>query len=74
MRKIETSFEGLYVLETIHFQDERGGFQKLFNDDFFKENGLDRDFKEFYYSVNKKNVVRGMHFQIPPFDHTKLVM
>ena len=45
MRKIETSFEGLYVLETIHFQDERGGFQKLFNDDFFKENGLDKYFR-----------------------------
>lgn len=73
MKKNETPFEGLYVLETVHFQDERGGFQKLFNDDFFKENGLDRDFKEFYYSVNKKNVVRGMHFQLPPFDHTKLV-
>ncbi|MBO5188888.1 MAG: dTDP-4-dehydrorhamnose 3,5-epimerase family protein [Alistipes sp.] len=73
MRKIETPFEGLYVLETVHFQDERGGFQKLFNAEFFKEHGLDGDFKEFYYSVNKKHVIRGMHFQLPPFEHTKLV-
>ena len=73
MNKIETSFEGLYVLETNHFQDERGEFRKLFNDDFFKGNGLDGDFKEFYYSVNKKDVLRGMHFQLPPFEHTKLV-
>lgn len=73
MKINETPFEGLFVLETNNFQDERGGFQKLFNYDFFKENGFDTDFKEFYYSVNKKDVVRGMHFQAPPFDHTKVV-
>lgn len=73
MEIIKTPFEGLLVLQTVNFQDNRGGFQKLFNFDFFKENGLDYDFKEFYYSVNKANVVRGMHFQTPPFDHTKVV-
>lgn len=73
MKIIKTPFEGLYILETINFQDNRGGFQKLFNYDFFKKNNLDSDFKEFYYSVNKLNVIRGMHFQIPPFDHAKLV-
>ena len=73
MKKIATDFEGLFILETNNFQDERGGFQKLFNYDFFMENGLDYDFKEFYYSVNKLNVIRGMHFQTPPFDHTKVV-
>lgn len=73
MEIIKTPFEGLLVLQTVNFQDNRGGFQKLFNYDFFKEKGLDCDFKEFYYSVNKANVVRGMHFQTPPFDHTKVV-
>lgn len=68
-----TPFEGLFILETQNFQDNRGGFQKLFNHDFFRDNGLDCDFKEFYYSTNKRDVVRGMHFQLPPFDHTKLV-
>lgn len=73
MEIIKTGFEGLYILQTVNFQDNRGGFQKLFNYDFFKENGLDCDFKEFYYSVNKKDVRRGMHFQIPPHDHVKVV-
>ena len=73
MKIINTEFEGLFVLQTVNFQDNRGGFQKLFNLDFFKQNGLDTDFQEFYYSVNKKGVRRGMHFQIPPFAHTKLV-
>lgn len=73
MEIIKTSFEGLFVLQTVNFQDDRGCFQKLFNFEFFKENGLECDFKEFYYSVNKKGVVRGMHFQTPPCDHTKVV-
>lgn len=69
----KTSFEGLYILETVNFQDIRGSFQKLFNYDFFERNGLDTSFKEFYYSVSHKNVIRGMHFQLPPFEHIKLV-
>ena len=73
MEIIETPFDGLFILQTQNFQDNRGAFQKLFNYDFFRENGLDCDFKEFYYSVNTVNVIRGMHFQTPPFDHTKLV-
>ncbi|MFT7666417.1 MAG: dTDP-4-dehydrorhamnose 3,5-epimerase [Patiriisocius sp.] len=73
MEIIKTNFEGLLVLQTVNFQDNRGGFQKLYSFDFFKENGLDTNFKEFYYSVNKKDVLRGMHFQIPPHDHIKVV-
>ena len=73
MEKILTPFEGLFILQTVNFQDNRGCFQKLFNEDFFRDNGLECDFKEFYYSVNKKDVVRGMHFQTPPCDHAKLV-
>ncbi len=69
----ETSFEGLYILEAVNFQDIRGSFQKLFNHDVFEKYGLDTGFKEFYYSVSRKNVIRGMHFQLPPFEHTKLV-
>ena len=73
MEKILTPFEGLYVLQTINFQDDRGCFQKLFNEEFFRENGLECDFKEIYYSVNRKDVIRGMHFQTPPCDHVKMV-
>lgn len=73
MKKIETPFHGLYILETNNFVDARGSFQKLFNEEFFKENKLEGNFKEIYYSVNRKGVVRGMHFQTPPHDHAKLV-
>ncbi|MBO7572073.1 MAG: dTDP-4-dehydrorhamnose 3,5-epimerase family protein [Bacteroidales bacterium] len=73
MNKICTEFEGLYILETNNFHDERGSFQKLFNKSAFIDLGLDCDFCEFYYSVNNKNVVRGMHFQAPPYEHSKVV-
>ena len=73
MEIIKTPFEGLLILQTVNYKDNRGRFQKLFNYDFFKENSLDCDFKEFYYSVNETNVMRGMHFQTPPFAHTKVV-
>ncbi len=73
MNLLKTKFEGLYVLETNNFEDNRGSFQKLFNFDFFEANELDSNFKEFYYSISKKNVIRGMHFQTPPHDHHKLV-
>lgn len=73
MEKVETAFEGLLILKTKNFTDIRGSFQKLFNYEWFKEKNLDSEFKEFYFSVSQKNVIRGMHFQLPPHAHTKLV-
>ena len=70
---IETQIEGLLVLQTENHVDNRGSFQKVFSRDFFEKHRLVTDFCEFYYSVNHKNVVRGMHFQTPPADHVKLV-
>ena len=73
MNLIKTQFEGLYILETNCFTDSRGVFQKIYNYDYFIENNLETDFKEFYYSKNIKGVRRGMHFQIPPYEHAKIV-
>lgn len=73
MKLVKTSLDDLLILKTDCFQDNRGLFQKTFNCDFFKENNLATDFKEFYYSISKKNIIRGMHFQTPPFDHVKIV-
>lgn len=69
----KTSFSGLYILENNVFKDERGSFMKPFSRAFFMENWLTFGFSEFYYSVNRKNVLRGMHFQLPPADCDKLV-
>lgn len=72
--EIEHTFiEGLNLIHLKEFKDLRGSFTKVFNYDFFSENGLETSFKESYYSISHKNVIRGMHFQIPPAEHTKLV-
>ncbi len=53
--------------------DQRGRFVKTFHNKYFDENNLNTDFNEQYYSVSKQGVLRGMHFQVPPFAHSKLV-
>jgi len=73
MKLIETGFKDLFVVENFQFFDERGGFVKLFNDDLFKQHGINFIPKEIYYSVSQKDVIRGMHFQLPPYAHSKLV-
>lgn len=73
MKLIKTPFSGLFVLDTVNIKDDRGSFQKLFNLEFFRGNSLETKFDEIYYSVNKRGVIRGMHFQTPPFEHVKLV-
>ncbi len=73
MKLIMTGFEGVYIIENYSSKDERGNFIKTYHENYFHENGLSTDFKESYYSISKKNVIRGMHFQLPPYDHDKLV-
>lgn len=73
MKLLDTEIFGLKIIEPNIFEDNRGKFIKIYNDDFFKEFGLDVKIKESYYSISQKNVIRGMHFQLPPYDHKKIV-
>lgn len=67
--KIDACFE---VFPRI-IKDERGAFIKTFHKDTFLQYGLETNFVEEYYSVSRKGVLRGLHFQVPPSDHVKLV-
>jgi len=69
----ETYIKGLKIIRLTRFSDKRGSFLKVFNFEFFRDNYLSTDFKENYFSISVKNVIRGMHFQIPPYEHVKLV-
>lgn len=73
MNLVKTDFEGLYVIQNKCFRDLRGNFCKLFNETEFVENGFNFQIKEYYFSTSMKNVIRGMHFQLPPFSHSKMV-
>ncbi|MFZ9589687.1 MAG: dTDP-4-dehydrorhamnose 3,5-epimerase [Chitinophagaceae bacterium] len=73
MKVVETGFEGLFVLEPRVFADERGYFFESFNSQTFKNNGLDFLWVQDNQSQSKYGVVRGLHFQKPPFAQTKLI-
>lgn len=73
MEIAETELEGVHEIKNRLLTDERGLFLKTFHSDIFRQAGLDSDFKESFYSVSKRNVLRGMHFQTEPFEHNKLV-
>jgi dTDP-4-dehydrorhamnose 3,5-epimerase len=73
MKKIETKIPGCYIIEPKHFSDHRGDFVKVFQNEMFEEMGLKSCFKEEYYSISKKGVLRGLHFQVPPYDHVKCI-
>jgi dTDP-4-dehydrorhamnose 3,5-epimerase/CDP-3, 6-dideoxy-D-glycero-D-glycero-4-hexulose-5-epimerase len=73
MKFTETTIEGLYIIEQNVSKDIRGAFVKNFNDEEFKAVGIECDFKESYYTKSKEDVIRGMHFQTPPYDHSKLI-
>ena len=64
---------GCYELQPKAFEDPRGRFVKVFHEPTFAAQGLCTSFVEEYYSVSYKNVVRGMHFQLPPNDLIKMV-
>ena len=69
----QTKIPGLFEILPHIIKDERGLFIKSFHQDIFKKNGLTADFVEEYYSFSYKEVLRGLHFQLPPMDHVKIV-
>lgn len=73
MRVKDVGISDIKLLECFNSVDERGSFIKLFNLSEFTAHDMSVDLKEIYYSVSQKNVIRGMHFQLPPYDHVKIV-
>ncbi|HTO17139.1 MAG TPA: dTDP-4-dehydrorhamnose 3,5-epimerase [Edaphocola sp.] len=73
MKCHDLALNGAKLLELSFFKDERGSFIKTFNSSLFKNFDIDFELKESYFSYSKKDVIRGMHFQLPPHDHSKIV-
>lgn len=73
MEIIKTKIEGLLIIKPRVFIDERGYFYESYNKDIFAKLGLDADFVQDNESKSQKNVLRGLHFQNPPFAQGKLV-
>jgi dTDP-4-dehydrorhamnose 3,5-epimerase len=73
MITLSNPLQGIHLLQTKIFEDARGDFVKTFHSGFFLELGVDFVPVEEFFSTSKKGVLRGMHFQLPPHDHAKLV-
>ncbi len=68
-----TPIAGCHEIRPRVVDDARGRFVKVFHRPAFEALGLRADFVEDYYSVSRRGVLRGLHFQAPPTDHAKLV-
>ncbi len=53
--------------------DARGTFVKTFHETSLAKHGISFTLRESYFSLSKKDVIRGMHFQLPPHQHSKIV-
>jgi len=73
MTVTETFMKGLRVLEPNLLEDSRGVFFKTLHKEEFTKLNLPLDWSEEYFSLSHKNVIRGMHFQVPPEAHCKIV-
>lgn len=73
MKVTKTVFDGLLLLEPRVYSDSRGFFMESFNEKLFQEHEIDLKFVQDNQSHSVKSVIRGLHFQKPPYAQTKLV-
>ncbi|AEW01263.1 dTDP-4-dehydrorhamnose 3,5-epimerase [Niastella koreensis] len=70
---IETGIPGLLVFEPMVFEDSRGYFYEAYNQKLFGGAGIETVFVQDNQSRSSYGVVRGLHYQVPPFAQVKLV-
>lgn len=68
-----TILENAALIQLPFSEDNRGSFTKVFQDTVFLNQQLPFQLKESYFSFSRKNVIRGMHFQLPDAQHAKIV-
>lgn len=62
-KRIDTSIDGVYVIEPSVFGDDRGYFMETYSEAEFAEIGITNKFVQDNESKSKKGVLRGLHFQ-----------
>ncbi len=73
MKITGTNIEGLVILEPKVFGDARGYFMETFQKDTFNSNVTETEFIQDNESKSSRGVLRGLHFQLPPYQQAKLV-
>ncbi|HEV7333029.1 MAG TPA: dTDP-4-dehydrorhamnose 3,5-epimerase [Flavisolibacter sp.] len=69
----QTNIPDLLVFEPKVFEDSRGYFFEAYNEKIFREEGVDIRFVQDNQSRSSYGVIRGLHYQLPPYAQTKLV-
>jgi len=66
--------KGVYEIILNPHLDERGFFMRVYDDKLFKEHGINNKWVQENHSFSKnKGIIRGLHFQFPPYAETKLI-
>ncbi|MFP4487584.1 MAG: dTDP-4-dehydrorhamnose 3,5-epimerase [Campylobacterales bacterium] len=74
MKFIQTELREVFIIEPKVFGDSRGYFFESFNKKLFEESvGYEVDFCQDNESKSSYGVLRGLHYQLPPFAQAKLV-
>jgi dTDP-4-dehydrorhamnose 3,5-epimerase len=68
-----SKIKGCFEIQPRVIGDIRGKFVKVFHAAEFSKHGLETSYVEDFFSVSNKGVIRGLHFQLPPYDHVKIV-
>jgi len=71
---ISTKIPGCYELQPTVLDDARGFFAKIFYRPLWQELGLCTEFPEEYVTRSLPGTLRGLHFQMPPMHHHKVVV
>lgn len=67
-------FGGVYEIQLEPQEDERGFFMRVYDDTLFKRSGIHKNWVQESHSLTvEEGTIRGLHFQLPPFQETKLV-
>ncbi len=70
---IKTDLPGLLVFEPAVFEDSRGYFFESYNENIFRQEGINIHWVQDNQSSSTFGVIRGLHYQLPPFAQSKLV-
>ena len=74
LKFIESKIKGAYLISVEKIEDNRGFFARTWDDQEFKNRNLESNFVQSSISFNKnKGTIRGMHFQLSPYEETKIV-
>lgn len=73
MKFLTELLPGCFLIQPTKLEDRRGYFVKTYHEELFTQRGINMKIREEFYSVSRKDVLRGMHFQLPPHACEKLV-